>query len=386
LNPSSVAIGGERVPIEPVVFHVLEALEGGTARHVVDIVSHADGVRHVVAVPSRRVGGVTDTSAAAAMVAAGATVDIVEMRRQPAHPRNMLALARLRGWVRLARPDVVHAHSSVGGGLGRLAALGTGTPVVYTPNGVSPSPFAVAVERSLGRFTARLVAVSASEAALVLRERIIAEDRIAVIPNGIDLEPPPGRTVDLRAAAGVPPTAPLVGCVARLLPQKAPEHFVRLAAEVLRARPDVYFLLVGSGPQRGLVEREVAMAALGPRWRHLPSVPRVGRALGQLDVFVLPSRFEGAPYAPLDAMRAGTPVVLSDAVGNRDVVEPGVSGIVVPVGDVEAMAEAVLCLLNDPTRREEIITAAKARLAACFDVRDMGAALARLYGEVAGRG
>jgi glycosyltransferase involved in cell wall biosynthesis len=85
-------------------------------------------------------------------------------------------------------------------------------------------------------------------------------------------------------------------------------------------------------------------------------------------------------------MRAGTPVVLSDAVGNRDVVEPGVSGIVVPVGDVEAMAEAVLCLLNDPTRREEIITAAKARLAACFDVRDMGAALARLYGEVAGRG
>jgi glycosyltransferase involved in cell wall biosynthesis len=101
--------------------------------------------------------------------------------------------------------------------------------------------------------------------------------------------------------------------------------------------------------------------------------------LDQLDVYVQPSVYEGGPYVPLEAMRAGTPVVVSDAVGNRDVVEAGCSGLVVPVGDQAALAAAVHVMLADPDAARAMTDRARARIAERFDVRQMGDALRQLY-------
>ena len=146
------------------MLHVLEAIEGGTARHLVDLVRTAAGIEHHVAIPWRRVGGLTDTAAAGRMAAAGAVVHVVEMRRSPLRPRNLAALAGLAGLVRRVRPDVVHGHSSMGGALGRVAGTAARLPRVYTPNGLAQGRAALGVERLLGPLTDRLVATSASEA------------------------------------------------------------------------------------------------------------------------------------------------------------------------------------------------------------------------------
>src|SRR3546814_2170244 len=101
----------------------------------------------------------------------------------------------------------------------------------------------------LGRRTAALIAVSESEADLVRGLRLVDPRRLHVVPNGIELEPPDRLQPSLRARLGIDAATPLVGTVARLVPQKAPELFVQACAAVAAARPDARFVLVGAGPR-----------------------------------------------------------------------------------------------------------------------------------------
>jgi len=365
------------------VLQVLEALEGGTARHLVDLVTTAGGVDHHVAIPLERVGGLTDRCAAGRMAEAGAVVHVIEMRRSPLLPRNGLALVELRQLVRRIRPAVVHGHSSVGGALGRVVGTAAGLPRVYTPNGLAVGRAALAVERGLGALTDRLIATSAGEADLVLSRRLVPARRLVTIPNGIEVDgwAPPSSTPDLRDLLGLGAEAPLIGTISRLVAQKAPERFTALAGRVLLARPDVHAVLVGDGPMRAAIDPRHLPPGTASRFHHLPALGGAGAVLGQLDVFVLTSRFEGCPYSALEAMRAGTPAVLSDVVGNREVLVDGVSGHLVAEEDIEAMAAQVLDLLADDARRRAIGAAAQEHVRR-FEVRKMGSAVAALYGEL----
>jgi glycosyltransferase involved in cell wall biosynthesis len=361
-----------------VVLHVLEALEGGTARHLVDITSHAGGSRHHVVIPRRRVGGLTDATALPRLEAAGATVHHVAMRRTPWAPANAVALAAVRRVVHEVRPDVVHGHSSIGGLLARLATNPSARPVVYTANGLATAPVGVLAERALARRTTAFVATSPSEAEVARRLGLARHGRVVVIPNGIELEVPPA-TVDLRATLRIPADVPLVGSISRLVPQKAPEDLVAAWAAVAEARPDAHFVLIGGGSLEAEVEAAIDRHGLRGRLHRLEGLDGAGAALGQLDVFTLASRFEGGPYAPLEAMRAGTPVVLTDVVGSRDAVVDGESGRLVPPGDPAALARAVTALLEDPLERRRLGAAGRARVVDRFDVRAMAAALDDLY-------
>src|SRR5580698_9596955 len=92
----------------PTVLHVLEALTGGTSRHVVDVVRATGGVNHVVATPRRRIGSIDDQFALEDLRRAGATVHHVEMRRTPWHVRNLASYLQLASLVRRYRPEVIH--------------------------------------------------------------------------------------------------------------------------------------------------------------------------------------------------------------------------------------------------------------------------------------
>jgi glycosyltransferase involved in cell wall biosynthesis len=367
-----------------VVLHVLEALEGGTARHLVDVVTHATGTRHHVAVPARRVGGLTDEQAAGRMGDAGAVVHEVAMHRTPWSPANLAALRRLRALAREVRPDVVHGHSSIGGLLGRLAVDPGRTPTVYTANGITSVRVGVAVERRLRGRTTAFVATSTSEADHAAHLGLTRGVRVVVIPNGIELEAPPS-PLDLRTELGLPPGTPLAGTISRLVPQKAPQDLVAAARAVVAAVPDAHVVVIGDGELADEYERAVDAAALRGRLHRIPALPDAGGVLDQLDVFLLASRFEGGPYAPLEAMRAGTPVVLTDVVGSRDAVEPGISGLLVPPGRPADLGAAVADLLRDPRRRAALGAAGRERVRSRFDVRAAGAALDALYSDLAGR-
>ncbi len=359
------------------VLHVLEAVGHGTGRHLVDLVDHVPDVRHVVVLPeSPTPRGETSTSSTATSLAErGITVHRVPMRRTPLHPDLAVAVRRTRRLVQSEEVDVVHGHATVGGVVARLAAIGTRTPAVYTPNGLHPSALVVAAERALAWRTRRFVAVSASEADDLVRRLGVARDRIVVVPNGIDLTAPPA-AADLRTELGLAPTTSLIGWVGRLSRQKAPDVLVAAAVAV---PDDVHVVLVGGGPQAADVAAQVGRLGLRDRVHLLGHRPRAAALIPQFDVVALPSRWEGAPYVPLEAFRAGTPVVVSDVTGSRDTVTHDVDGLVVPPDDVEALAAALNRVLADRDLAARLATAGHETLWARFDVRAMGASLAHAY-------
>lgn len=364
------------------VLHVLEALSAGTSRHLVDVVRHVPDVDHVVAIPTERVGHASDRVAERRLRDAGARVHVIEMRRIPVHPRNATALVALRRLVRRERPDVIHAHSSIGGVLGRVVARATGLPAVYTPNGVAQGRLAETVERRLGRITDRFIAVSTSERDAAVAAGFVPPERAVVIANGIEPEPPAASPPDLRARFDIPRDAPLIGTIARLSPQKAPERFVRIVRAVVEQRPEVHAVMVGEGVLQPEFDRAIAEAGVGAHLHQIPSLDDAWATLDQLAVFVLTSRFEGGPYAPLEASRAGVPVVLTDVVGSRDAVDRGVTGLLVPEDDEAGFASAVVGLLDDPTRAAAMGAAGAGWVRAHADVRAQGVALGELYDAV----
>ncbi len=201
-----------------------------------------------------------------------------------------------------------------------------------------------------------------------------------MIPNGIRPEPPAPRS--LRSLLGVDEAATLVGTMGRVSHQKATSTFVAAGAALLRARPDVHLVLIGDGPERAAIEAQVRQAALGDRFHWLRELPGASAYLHDLAVFALPSRFEGLPFAALEAMRAGVPVVLSDAVGNRDVVEHGRSGLLVPFNQPAALTAAIGQVLDDPALAAALRQGAHARVQERFDVKAMAHALGELYASV----
>lgn len=375
---------GRPVP-EPVVLHVLEAVAFGSGRHLLDLVRHTSGVVHHVVLSEGRPGEPSNDGIMAELEASGAATTVLPMRRLPAHPANLAAVWRLARLLRTLRPALVHAHASIAGALVRPAARIAGTPSVWTPNGVRTDRPTVAIERQLARITELTIAVSPSEAELMVRLGVAREGHLVTIPNGIDVHAEGLRARDtVRAQLGVPRDARVVGFIGRLSAQKAPLDFVAAAAEVLRRQPDAHAVMIGSGPLEEQVDRALVNLS-SRRFRRLVVDSGAGALLPAFDVLVLSSRYEGGPYTPLEAMRAGVPVVTTDCVGSRDVVVHGESGLVVPVGDRRALAEAVLTVLRDRRRADQLVSNATMRLRQVFDVRLMGHATSVAYRDVLAR-
>lgn len=365
------------------VLHVLEAVEGGTARYVADLVTHAYGVDHLVAMPHARSVGVTDSASIARIEEASAEVRFVDLRRSPVALANVSALREVRRLVVGERPAVVHGHSTIGGAIARLA--GARSPVVYTPNALFPGPAATLAERAFGRRTAAIVAVSESEAGEVRRRRLVRPERIHLIRTGIAPGPPADAPApfDLRERIGAPAAAPVVGTAIRLVAQKDPGTFADAMEIVLARHPTAHAVVMGDGPLRGDLEGKVAASGVADRVHLLGHVPEARSLLPQVDVFVLPSRYEGLPYALLEAMQAGAAAVATDAVGNRDVIVDDTTGLLVPVGAPAELAAAVDRLLADAGLRSRLAAAGRHAVATDFTVTAMADAYRQLYERLA---
>lgn len=370
------------------VVHVLEATGHGTARHLIDLIGATPSVVHHVVIPRARdrQGEPGHDRLGQEVRALGATVHRVEMWRFPLHPGNALAVLTVARLVRRLRPDVVHGHAGMGGAVARVAATlaATGAHRIYTPNGLLPSRLAMLLERVLAAMTDTLVAVSDSEATLLRTRSFRTRGQVVTIPNAIDPDRIPAPlSPSLRERLGLAPDRPLVGLLGRMAAQKAPDVFVGSMAIVLETLPDAFAVLIGGGPDVAAVERQIDDLGLRSSIHRIDGIWPADGALLEMDVLVQPSRWEGAPYVPLEAMRAGTALVLSDCVGNVDVVVDGVSGRIVPVDDPAALADAITDLLADPVARERMKVAATARLREEFTLERMGSSYAVLYAQAA---
>jgi glycosyltransferase involved in cell wall biosynthesis len=202
-----------------------------------------------------------------------------------------------------------------------------------------------------------------------------------VVPNGIDPTRFPALQ-DRRAEFGLGAQTPVVGMVARLVPQKDPLTFTHAAMHIAQALPGTSFLMVGDGPLRPAVEE--AGRSLIEQGRLILTGMRsdVTELLATMDVVLFPSLWEAQGIALMEAMAASRPVVASALPAHAEAIADGENGVLVPPGDPARLAEAVGELLADPRRREMLGRRARQCVEARYSVERMIEATVEIYRSV----
>jgi glycosyltransferase involved in cell wall biosynthesis len=299
------------------------------------------------------------------------SVPISRSYNVPAHLNSLRAVRKL---IHKERFDIVHTHTPIASLIGRFAARLCGVPLIlYTAHGFyfhdRMSPLArrvfAGLERAGGLCTDYIFTVSGEDLASALSLHIIAENKIEHTGNGIDLDRfNPTRFTGMRdvirGRLGITPERPVVCIVGRLVREKGYIELVRAVETLGRSIPDVLVLVVGGALESDhddaskQIMQEVAERGLDDRFRFLSFRSDVEELLYASDVFTLPSYREGLPVSVMEAMAMELPVVATNIRGSREMIRDGVSGILVEVGDIDALADALASLLVDEAKRKEM--------------------------------
>ena len=375
------------------VLHVLTKLWGGAAGNTLFSASGMDPDRYEVWIVASPGGHLWEQAEKAGI----RTVRIDHLSEVISPLEDLKALIQLVRLMRRERFAVVHTHMTKGGILGRLAARLAGVPVVvHTFHGFSFHEFMsprrrttyVRLERFVSRMAHRYVAVAPQVAREAVEMRLARPGTVRVIPSAIPLdEMPRASDGSIRSELGIPPGVPIVGTVGRIVPQKAPLDFVRMAALVARSGRDVRFVMVGDGSfEHDGLEAEARDEA------HRLDVDIIftgfrddaTRFTASFDVFVISSLYEGLGRSLTEALALGRPVVATAVNGVPDLVEHGSTGLLAAPGDPASQARAVEWLLDHPEEAQRMGEQGQARVLGTFDVSAMGAVLDRMYCELLG--
>ncbi len=310
------------------------------------------------------------------------------IRLAPSHEVDFGAAWRLARILRDLQPEVVHAHDPHAVAMAAIAVSLLRRP---------PRPALVAARRvdfhvkrnSFSRWkyrqVDRFITASAAIGAMLVGDGIPAE-RVVTVHEGVDVD----RIAALPAVSvqhefWLPTHVPVVGNVAALVPHKGQRYLIEATPSVLRTVPEAHVLIFGEGELRHDLEHQIHDLHLE---RHVMLVGFRADVLSLLkgfDLFVLCSVTEGLGTSLLDAMAASKAIVATRAGGMPEVVEDGVTGLLVPPRDPAALADAIARLLADAPLRERMGRAGLSRVRERFSVDQMVAGTLAAYADVAGR-
>ena len=294
-------------------------------------------------------------------------------------------LARLAGFTRRFRPDVVNPHLFRSTAVAAPLARWHGARVVETYHGREGWRRGFLADRLVGRLVDRVIAVSEAARAFLIRGKGYPAAKITVVPNGRDLAVfrPGSARAAARKELGLDRTAPTVGVVGRLEPQKGHAYLLDAWPAVMREFPDARLLLVGDGGLRGALRAQARARGVADSVIFAGFRADVPRMLDALDILCLPSLYEGMPLTAIEGAAMALPIVATAVDGTPEVVREGRTGRLVPPADPPALARALLDLLRDPDGARRMGQAARDRACLRFDLDRQVAATARVYRSVA---
>ena len=313
-------------------------------------------------------------------------IPIRSLTRSWAPEDDLRATGELFRLFRRERPAIVHTHDPKSGLLARLAARITRVPaIVNTVHGLHANPEPSTAKRFVidrfERWAMRLshheLFQSHEDIDRALRARMVSPGRASWLGNGVDLrrfDPDvvdPAAAAELRRRWGVPEGGRVVGVVARLVREKGYAELFAAAELLRRSHPKVVVVSVGAAEPSnadGLSRSELALARETGVVFHGEGVREEMPAIyAAFDVFVLPSRREVMPRSAIEASAMRRPVVATDIRGCREVVDPGVTGTLVPAKDPVALAQAIAAMLDDPAAAAAMGEAGRMRALDRFD-------------------
>jgi glycosyltransferase involved in cell wall biosynthesis len=376
----------ERRAIEGGRVRVVEVLatgtNGGAQEHVFSLVTRLDPARYDV-----RVVSLSHGSSVRRLEKAGIEVSVID------EPDDRVAVEALAEMLAPLEPEVVHNHMYRAEVVGTKAALHLGEMGCRRPAVISTvhsSRVRCADDRqtlrTLTPLMDRLIVVSRA-----IEQKIREEGRfgapVSLIYNGVDLQrynhQQPCCTLhdDYR----IPETSPIVGVVARLEAEKGHRTLVDAWPLVLAAHPEAWLLIVGEGSERNALEAQAASLGISGRVVFTGRREDVPAVTAALDVAVLPSYREAQGLSVLEAMALSRPVVASNVGGIPEMIDDGVSGLLVPPGDCEALAAAIIRLLSDHPLADMIAKRGHDLVHNRFCIELMTNSIEALYDEAAVR-
>lgn len=290
--------------------------------------------------------------------------------------RGSFDLGRVRALRRALREDrieVVHAFLFLASAYAYLATRGSGAALVTSARNCKPEPNPLkrAVMRAAFRASAAVLCNSREMARYAQAHYGAPPERCRVVLNGVDTKrfggPRPGHA-GLR-----------IGTVGRIEKQKNLDVFLDAAEAVLAVRPDAVFEIVGEGSLRGHYQAEVERRGLAACVSLPGTRDDVPAFYAGLDQFWLTSDWEGTPNVVLEALAAGLPVVATRVGGTPEVIEDGVTGLLVEAGDTAAVAARSLALAADPDEARAMGERAAASAREKFSIEAMVRATVSIY-------
>jgi glycosyltransferase involved in cell wall biosynthesis len=322
----------------------------------------------------------------------------VEALRRAVHPlRDWRATRDLGRIFEEIRPDVVHTHSSKAGIVARFAAARAGVPaIVHTIHGMSFNRTQTAptrwlyrtLERRAARCTTAFVSVADAMTDQAVAAGLAPRDRFTTIRSGMrtdQFEPRPEARRRYRNTWKVGPDDVVVGTIARLFENKGYEEIIDALPTAVAREPRLRFVWVGDGLHRRRYERQLESLGLDDRVHlcGLVQPEEVPLLISGFDMVVHASRWEGLPRTVVQGLLCEVPAISFDNDGAPEVVIPNETGILLPYGDTQGLARAVVELARDAARRNALGKRGRARCLEMFDWRVMAEQLDALYARVA---
>jgi glycosyltransferase involved in cell wall biosynthesis len=364
------------------VFFLLDSfLLGGTETQAVELARRLDPLRYHVTVGCLRNEGplrepLSGSSVCVVPVDIGAGID---------SPSGIVAVLRLARLLRRERFEILHAHDLWSNLVGMTAAALARVPVRLTSQrDLSHGAWYGTYRRHFLRFVQ-----SRSSAVIVnadaIRDRLVNEggippEKVRIIHNGVDLnrfQQNPGKRELLFPNSSDRMLIVLVGNMNSDV--KGHSYLIAAAGEIVKTFPNTHFVLVGDGPKRQTYETQVEALGLKANFFFMGRRADVPQILACCDIAVLPSLAEGLPNAVLEYLAAGLPVVASALGGNLEVVQDGLTGLLVPSQDSAALTSALTRLLSEEKLRQRIGAAGRRHVAQNFSFERLVSEVDNLY-------
>jgi glycosyltransferase involved in cell wall biosynthesis len=305
-------------------------------------------------------------------------IESIYIPRDIAPIRDVQAFIQLLLLLRQERYDVVHTYTATPSFLGRIAARLVSVPVIlHHQAGWTVTEFSSPLERIVytpleylaALASTRSICVSHAVAQQAHQLHIAPQHKLVTICNGIEPEPFITATQNgvgeaLRRELGIPGNHLLIGNTGRLAPQKDNETLIQAMVYLksLIGHTPFTLLLAGDGPDRQKLEKLVQSLDLGEQVRLLGFVRDIPKFLAGLDTFVSPSLREGMSISLLEAMAAARPIVTTSILPNAELIEHGVTGILVPPRSPKQVAEAIARFVQEPELAQRYAAAARQRV------------------------
>jgi glycosyltransferase involved in cell wall biosynthesis len=303
---------------------------------------------------------------------------------------DLSILPRLRQAIHSRQPQIVHTHLIHADTYGVLAARWAGVPVVLSSRHNDDAFRHRAIIKLANRFFWRItdagIAISDAIREFTLAIEGARPSQLHTIRYGLDTQTPPldhtQARLALRHEMGLNPQTPLIGMVCRLVEQKGVSYGLAAFQHIARDFPEAHLLIAGEGPLRPTLEAQVAAAHLDNRVHFLGWRGNILRFMAGLDIFLMPSLWEGFGLVLLEAMSQQVPIIASRVSAIPEIVVHGETGLLVPPKGVDDLAAALRQLLADAALCQHMGLLGRNRLEQTFAAGHMVQATAALYHQL----